>query len=140
MRRTRVLLAVVVLTLAWASAGVIYAITNGQPDGTAHPYVGVLVFYVPNQNEELEPAWFCSGSLIAPTVVLTAGHCTDGAAAARVWRTVSSRAARRRWVSYAPVRQKRASAACASGLDARSMARLSAIASILPPTPCSASI
>ncbi len=31
------------------------------------------------------PAWRCSGSLIAPDVVLTAGHCTDGAVAARVW-------------------------------------------------------
>ena len=28
---------------------------------------------------------FCSGTLIAPTIVLTAGHCTYGAAEARVW-------------------------------------------------------
>ena len=32
-----------------------------------------------------EPGWRCSGSLISPYVVLTAGHCTDGAVAARVW-------------------------------------------------------
>ena len=57
------------------------AITNGTPDGTNHPYVGLLVFdTAPGQ-----PAWRCSGSLISPTVVLTAGHCTDGAVAARVW-------------------------------------------------------
>jgi hypothetical protein len=31
------------------------------------------------------PAWRCSGALIAPNVVLTAGHCTDGAVAARFW-------------------------------------------------------
>jgi hypothetical protein len=34
---------------------------------------------------EIVPAWRCSGDLIAPNVVLTAGHCTDGAFAARIW-------------------------------------------------------
>jgi hypothetical protein len=60
-------------------------ITNGQPDGDDHPYVGLLVFdvYIPDVGNV--PAWRCSGSLIAPDVVLTAGHCTDGAVAARVW-------------------------------------------------------
>jgi hypothetical protein len=62
-----------------------YAITNGQPDGDDHPYVGLLVFdvYVPDVGNV--PAWRCSGCLIAPDVVLTAGHCTDGAVGARVW-------------------------------------------------------
>jgi hypothetical protein len=61
------------------------AITNGEPDGDNHPYVGLLVFdvFVPGIGNV--PAWRCSGSLIAPDVVLTAGHCTDGAVAARVW-------------------------------------------------------
>lgn len=31
------------------------------------------------------PAWRCRGTLLSPTVVLTAGHCAYGAAAARVW-------------------------------------------------------
>jgi len=70
---------VIVLVLATVSAAL--AITNGQPDDNNHPYVGLLVFdYAPGS-----PGWRCSGSLIAPNVVLTAGHCTDGAVAARVW-------------------------------------------------------
>ena len=57
------------------------AITNGVPDGDNHPYVGLLIFDVAPGT----PGWRCSGALIAPTVVLTAGHCTDGAVAARFW-------------------------------------------------------
>jgi V8-like Glu-specific endopeptidase len=43
------------------------AITNGAPDGVAHPYVGVAV-----SGQE-----FCSGTLLSPRVFLTAGHCTS---------------------------------------------------------------
>ena len=71
---------VLVLVLAFGLASVAYAITNGQPDGDNHPYVGLIVFDVGGG-----PAWRCSGALIAPNLVLTAGHCTDGADAARVW-------------------------------------------------------
>lgn len=60
------------------------AITNGEPDADRHPYVGLLVFDIMIEGSQI-PAWQCSGSLISPTVVLTAGHCTDGAVAARVW-------------------------------------------------------
>jgi hypothetical protein len=56
------------------------AITNGQPDEDNHPYVGLLVF-----DNASGPATQCSGSLIAPTVILTAGHCTQGAVTARIW-------------------------------------------------------
>lgn len=69
------------LVLAMVLATGVAAVTNGQPDGNNHPYVGLLVF----DSAPGTPAWRCSGTLIAPTVVLTAGHCTDGAVAARIW-------------------------------------------------------
>ena len=67
-----------------ALSGTAYSIRNGQPDGDAHPYVGLLVFDVWNGTHYV-PAWRGTGSLISPTVVLTAGHCTDGADGGRVW-------------------------------------------------------
>lgn len=56
------------------------AITDGSLDGNGHPHVGLLVFDINGS-----PAWRCSGTLISPTVMLTAGHCTDGATGGRVW-------------------------------------------------------
>ena len=73
---------VLVLAVAASStfAGSAGAVTNGQPDGTNHPYVGLAVFDVNGT-----PSHRCSASLLSPTLVLTAGHCTDGTSAARVW-------------------------------------------------------
>jgi trypsin len=58
------------------------AITTGQPDDHEHPFVGELLFYVP---DEVDPrftdpgAWFtCTGTMLSPTVIVTAGHCTYG--------------------------------------------------------------
>src|SRR5688500_6251729 len=66
MRRLATLFAVTVLALQGLVAPA-EAIIEGQPDGNRHPYVGMAF------NDQ----FLCSGSLIAPTVFLTAGHCTD---------------------------------------------------------------
>jgi hypothetical protein len=50
------------------------AITFGEPDGDDHPYVGTLLFV---QNGV--GFYSCTGTLIAPTVMVTAGHCTEEA-------------------------------------------------------------
>jgi hypothetical protein len=57
-------------------------ITGNYTDDFTHPWVGLIVFYDANGDF----IWRCSGSLISPTVFLTAGHCVDSpAATARIW-------------------------------------------------------
>ena len=83
MRRILALLALSlgVLATGAAPAG---AITGNYQDDTIHPYVGLIAFY----DEDDVFTHRCSGSLITPSVFLTAGHCTDaetGATHARLW-------------------------------------------------------
>jgi hypothetical protein len=72
--RFRILL---ILTLILGMVGLlraapVAAVQYGQPDGDRHPYVGLVVFY----DEHKVPLWRCTGALVSPTVLLTAGHCT----------------------------------------------------------------
>jgi hypothetical protein len=70
-----------VLALGTSPAG---AITGNFSDDNIHPYVALIAFY----DEHDVFTHRCSGSLLTPTVFLTAGHCTDattGATHARLW-------------------------------------------------------
>jgi hypothetical protein len=81
-RRLSVLWATAIMLLTvLVCSGIARAVTYGEPDGNEHPYVGLVAFYDNNG----EYVWRCSGTLLSPTVFLTAGHCTDGAYSAQVW-------------------------------------------------------
>lgn len=70
------------LVLVFAVVGVAGAVKNGELDGDGHPYVGLMVADDVNGN----PLWRCSGTLISPSLFLTAGHCTEAPAArATIW-------------------------------------------------------
>src|SRR5918912_3922642 len=56
-----------------AAALTALAITYGQPDGNRHPEVGALVGTFDSGTYP-----YCSGTLISPTVFLTAAHCNIG--------------------------------------------------------------
>jgi V8-like Glu-specific endopeptidase len=72
MRRVSLIFAVVMVALL-VCGGVASAITYGQPDGNRHPNVGALVGTFDGQQYP-----YCSGTLISPTVFLTAAHCDIG--------------------------------------------------------------
>lgn len=48
------------------------ASTGGTPDGETHPNVGLIAFY------DSTGRYRCSATLVSPTVLLTAAHCTTG--------------------------------------------------------------
>jgi len=74
MTRLRLTLALILAIGAWLIASPVNAITFGHLDGNAHPNVGAMVVEF-----EGEKFIFCSGTLIAPRVFLTASHCTAAA-------------------------------------------------------------
>ena len=60
------------LALVGATALTASAITGGEPDGNGHPNVGMIGFY------DATGRYRCSATLVSPTVLVTAAHCTDG--------------------------------------------------------------
>jgi V8-like Glu-specific endopeptidase len=65
------------LAMVMGAAAPAGAVTDGTLDGNGHPYVGLMVA----QDASGTPLWRCSGTLLSPTVYLTAGHCTESPAA-----------------------------------------------------------
>ena len=73
--RRRLLLAAALLLAVLLPAAPASAITNGTADGNGHPNVGGLV----SPTQYSDGTWiYCSGTLISPTVFLTAAHCGEG--------------------------------------------------------------
>jgi hypothetical protein len=71
LKRLTLILTLGILLLA--VVGTVGAITWGQPDGTGHPNVVGIIFRQP------DGFYSCTGTLLTPYVVLTAGHCTESA-------------------------------------------------------------
>lgn len=70
------------LVLALSTIGAASAVTDGELDGEGHPYVGLMVA----QDEDGNPLWRCSGTLLSASLFLTAGHCTEAPAAhVEIW-------------------------------------------------------
>lgn len=70
MRRRGLATLVAICAATFALVIPIVAITDGELDGNRHPAVVLLLMEVNG-----EPAFRCSGTLLSPTVLLTAGHC-----------------------------------------------------------------
>lgn len=98
MRLTIAMLAAATATVVAAGAN---AITFGEPDGTRHPNVGALV--ADWNPDSPGPDQFCSGTLVSPTLFLTAAHCMFG------WPEGTQF-----WVTFSPVYDE--AAATPSGL------------------------
>lgn len=80
MRRSSTLAVAAVVAIGLSAT--VLAVKYGVPDEGEHPYVGLVVFY---DTETNTPQWRCTGTLISPTVLLTAAHCAELEGPARVW-------------------------------------------------------
>ena len=73
--RRRLLSIATMMVIMLIAVPLVQAITFGQPDGDGHPNVGAMIV------EDRDGVFlYCSGTLIAPQVFLTAAHCTAAAA------------------------------------------------------------
>ena len=67
------IMAGVVIAAGLTTVAPVLTITNGQPDGNRHPYVGLAIQFIPGTNL----ISVCSGSALSDTRFLTAAHCFD---------------------------------------------------------------
>ncbi len=80
--RKRVVSLLIAVVLLLAVVIPVVAITDGELDGNAHSFVGLMVA----QDAKGNPLWRCSGTLLSPKLFLTAGHCTEAPAAhVEIW-------------------------------------------------------
>ncbi len=63
---------VIFVALLFVCGVAVHAVTWGQPDGNRHPHVGTILFLASDGY-----LYSCSGTLLSPTVMVTAGHCTS---------------------------------------------------------------
>ena len=70
--RNRLLVFVLAALVALGFQVPALASTGGTPDGETHPNVALIFGY------DAEGRFRCSATLISPTLILTAAHCTDG--------------------------------------------------------------
>lgn len=72
MLRARLSILVVAILVGLGLVSPASASTGGTPDGETHPNVGLIAFY------DATGRYRCSATLVSPTVLLTAAHCTSG--------------------------------------------------------------
>lgn len=65
---------VLAMSLVLALAAPAGAVVGGLPDGTQHPNVGLIA----GLDSQGRAIYFCTGTLVNPTTVLTAAHCVGG--------------------------------------------------------------
>ena len=69
----------ILFALSFMTSNTAFAVKYGSLDGEEHPYVGLMFAH------DGVYGWRCSGTLVSPTVFVTAGHCTEGAVFATVY-------------------------------------------------------
>jgi hypothetical protein len=81
------LAAFMITVAAVMAAAPALAVTFGSPDGNGHPFVGTILFKQPSGY------YSCTATLMGPTVMMTAGHCTEEGGVTNL----------KTWVSFEPV-------------------------------------